>query len=81
MRLAVLALLVACHHAPKPVPPPQVVVAPRPVCNLPALPGPIAPVVGWPTPETVLVSKSDFVLMLQYVQGLRDWIEAAAGCL
>jgi hypothetical protein len=76
-----LAYMSACHHAPRPVPPPQVVVAKRPMCNLPAIPTPVNPPVGWPTPETILISKSDFVEMIQYVDGLRAWIEAAAVCL
>jgi hypothetical protein len=48
---------------------------------LPELPGPISPVIGWPTPDTVLVSKSDLVEMLAFVQGLKDWIEVANSCL
>jgi hypothetical protein len=53
-----------------------------PTCDLPPLPDPIEPtVVGFPTPETVMVSKSDMVSIISYVTGLHDWIRAAAGCL
>lgn len=76
-----LACMSACHHAPAPKPPPQIVVAKRPVCNLPELPGAIGPVIGWANPDQIVVSKSDMVGILQYVQALRDWIEAARPCL
>jgi hypothetical protein len=48
---------------------------------LPELPGAIKPVIGWPTPDTVLVSKSDMIEILAFVQGLKDWIEVANSCL
>jgi hypothetical protein len=48
---------------------------------LPELPGPIKPVIGWPTPDTVMVSKSDMVEILEYVAAMRDWIQVASACL
>ena len=37
--------------------------------------------VGFPTPDTVMVSKSDMALIIVYVTGLHDWIRAAHACL
>lgn len=54
---------------------------PRPECHLPELPLGIVPNVGYPTPESIMVSRTDFALMLEYVAALRDWIEAASECL
>jgi hypothetical protein len=79
--LLVLAL-VACHHAPAPKPPPQVVVAKRPVCNLPELPGAFVPATHWSDDKsTVTLTREDWVSVIQYTGGLRDWIEAARPCL
>jgi hypothetical protein len=82
VKLLFLALLACSHPRPAPIEPPHVVIAPRPTCNLPELPAPIEPkVVGFPTPDEVVVSKSDMVAILDYVQAMHDWIGAAAGCL
>jgi hypothetical protein len=58
-----------------------VTISKNPDCVLPELPGAIKPVIGWPTPDTVLVSKSDMIEILAFVQGLKDWIEVANSCL
>jgi hypothetical protein len=52
-----------------------------PKCDLPTLPTTEPVAVGFPTPDRVLISKSDFGAMLAYVAGLRDWIVAANDCL
>lgn len=80
--VAILWCAACSKPCPKvPTPPPQVTVIRPPSCTLPDLPGPIAPVIGWPEPDRVMVSKTDFILIIDYVQGMRDWIEVAAGCL
>jgi hypothetical protein len=50
---------------------------------LPLLPGPLPPSVGNPSPDThsIYVSQSDWALLVAHDQAMRDWIEAAAGCL
>jgi hypothetical protein len=48
---------------------------------LPPLPGDLAPIVGFPTPETIFVSKTDLASMIVHVTALNDWIRAAAVCL
>ena len=79
-----LCLLLSCRR-PGPVaptPPEQPYSIHSPTCDLPALPDSIEPkVVGWPTPEQVVVSKSDMIGIITYVTGLHDWIRAAAACL
>ena len=44
---------------------------------------PIKPMVGFPSEDSsvIYISKSDMATVITYVQGLRDWIEAASGCL
>lgn len=79
-----LCLFLSCRRpspvAPTPDPIPSLI--PSPECHLPPLPDPIEPkVVGFPTPETVMVSKSDMVEIISYVTGLHDWIRAAAACI
>lgn len=65
-----------------PIQPPTVSLIPSPTCDLPALPEPIEPqIVGLPTAETVMVSRSDMGAIVGYVTGLHDWIRAAAACL
>jgi hypothetical protein len=82
MRLLLVFLLACSHAAPKPVEPPHVAYVSPPSCNLPELPEPIAPtIVGWPTPDEIVVSKSDMVAVLSYVQALHDWVFAAAACI
>jgi hypothetical protein len=53
----------------------------RSPCALPDLPGPITPVVGWATPDQIMMSKADAIEIVNYVRALRDWIEVAAVCL
>lgn len=81
--LSLLVLLMACRQpapvAPKPDPMPSLIHGPR--CNLPSLPGSPTITVGFPTPESVMVSKSDYAGMLLFVEGLRDWIFAASACI
>ena len=55
---------------------------PSPECNLPPLPDPIEPkIVGFPTPETIVVTKTDMIAIVRYVSSLHDWVHAAAGCI
>jgi len=83
VNIAVLLSLSACSRAAqKPIEPPRVEIVPPPTCDLPPLPDPIEPkVVGFPTPETVMVSREDMVSIISYVTGLHDWVHAAAGCI
>ena len=79
---SVLFLASCGHKCPPPVqPPPTIQLSKSPDCRLPELPGPIKPVIGWPTPDTVMVSKSDMVEILEYVAAMRDWIQVASACL
>jgi hypothetical protein len=80
-----LHLCLSCR-SPKPAAPtiqdPTVSLIPSPTCDLPALPDAIEPkIVGFPTPDQVVVSKSDMALIINYVTGLHDWIHAAHACL
>ena len=81
--LSCLVLLAACRKpcpvAPKPEP--IVSLIHSPTCNLPSLPDSPTVTVGFPTPESVMVSKTDYAQMLVFVAGLRDWIAAASACL
>lgn len=36
---------------------------------------------GFPTPTDILITKTDFAMLLEYVEGMRMWIEAAAACM
>jgi hypothetical protein len=45
------------------------------------LPHAIGVAVGFPDEHGIYLSKSDWAQMAQFVQGLRDWIEAAQPCL
>ena len=77
-----LALSASCRKCPRQTtPPPTISLTPLPECRLPDLPLPIRPAIGFPTPEEILITKTDFALIVAYVTGLRDWIDAAAGCL
>jgi len=79
--LALIALIACGSSKPKPVPPvPETIAAPPLECALPELPGPIAPTIGWPTPDQVMISKTDFLLMIDFVSALRDWVFAAQAC-
>ena len=83
-----IALLVStacrsCPQCPKPAPPaPVTVIAPRPHCILPILPEPI-PGLGVPDPQRdgYFVPRQSWALLGGYVQGVREWIAAAAECL
>lgn len=80
--LSLLVLLSACHKCPAPKTPETVysTLSP-PTCNLPSLPDAPTVTVGFPTPDAVMVSKTDYAQMLAFVDGLADWIVAAEGCL
>lgn len=52
-----------------------------PDCNLPPLPGKIAPAVGFPESGGIAISKTDFALMAEYIMLMRGWIDAASACL
>lgn len=80
--LSLLVLLGACHKCPVPKTPETVysTLSP-PTCNLPSLPDAPTVTIGFPTPDDVMVSKTDYALMLTFVAGLQDWILAAEGCL
>lgn len=80
--LLLCSLLLGCR-APCPVPKTVQThsLIPRSECSLPALPSDLSPAVGFPTPETILVSRTDFALMIAHVNQLNRWIEAAAACL
>lgn len=83
-RLLSLALLLSCRHSQPvaPIQPPTVSLIHSPTCDLPALPDPIEPqIVGFPTPDEILVSKSDMASIIIYVTALHDWIRAANACL
>lgn len=45
------------------------------------MPAPLPPAVGFPTPEGVFVSKSDWAKLIERDVGLRQVIEALASCL
>lgn len=53
----------------------------QPTCNLPDLPSAVRPKLSFPDANTVALSKAEFAAMIVFVQGLRDWISAASGCL
>jgi hypothetical protein len=36
--------------------------------------------VGFPTPNDIMVSRTDYALMIEFIIGLTDWIRAAEGC-
>ena len=52
-----------------------------PTCNLPSLPDTVLVNVGFPTPDDILVSRTDYAMLLAFVDELRDWIAAASACL
>jgi hypothetical protein len=81
--LLLSCLAMACGHksAPTTTPAPTPYLIPTPECDLPAFPEPAPVAVGFPDPENILLTRTDFSGLLQYVQGLRDWIEAAGACL
>lgn len=54
---------------------------PSPTCHLRELPRGVLPNVGFPTPDTVMVSKTDYAEMIAFVEALRDWAEDARDCL
>lgn len=74
--------LSGCGSCPKPVTPaPVVVLGKLPECALPELPGSIKPMVGYPDPDGIYLSRSDFASIATYVMAMRDWIIAAQPCL
>jgi hypothetical protein len=74
--------LSACHKCPPPViPAPVVEVAKPPECDLPDLPGPIHPAIGYPDPNGIYLTRTDFADLASYVMALRDWVLAAQPCL
>ena len=81
--VSLLVLLMACHKpcpvAPRPEPIVSLTLGPK--CNLPSLPDGPTITIGYPTPESVMVSKTDYAQMLVFVEGLRDWIYAASACM
>jgi hypothetical protein len=53
-----------------------------PTCNLRALPSGVSLTnVGFPTPDTIVVSRTDFAEMIAFVTELRDWALDARACL
>ena len=54
---------------------------PAPICDLPPFPDPAPVAVGFPDPDSIMMTKTDFQALLMYVEGLRFWIEAAGACL
>ena len=52
-----------------------------PECRLPELPGPLPAAIGFPTPEGVFVSKSDWAELIARDIGIRHWMSAAAACI
>jgi hypothetical protein len=61
-------------------PAPIVTVAPRAVCNLPALPQPFD-LVGMATPDGIVITKSDMAPLVGYLVAVRAWINAAQICI
>jgi hypothetical protein len=77
-----LSGLSGCGSCPKPVTPaPVVVLGKLPECHLPTLPGSFKPFPDYPDPDGVFLSRADFVSIVTYVMGMRDWIKAAQPCL
>jgi hypothetical protein len=81
--LPLLVLSLSCRHSQPvaPIQPPTVSLIRSPKCNLPSLPPDVHPTVGFPTPETVMVSKTDYAEMLAFATAAGDWIRAANACL
>ncbi len=69
----------ACHETK----PPVTIVAPRIVCRLPPLPGPLGNAIGFPAPdgESIYVSKADWAALGGYLVGLGSWVSAVRDCL
>jgi hypothetical protein len=63
------------------VAPPTIQISKNPDCNLPELPLPLHPVVGFPDSEHIFITKTDLAEITAYLVALRQWIEAARGCL
>lgn len=61
-------------------PAPITVVAPRTPCLLPALPAPFE-LVGMPTPQGIVITKSDMAPLAGYLVAVRGWIAAAQICI
>ena len=78
-----LLLLGSCRHQcpVQTIPPPVVSLTRSPTCHLRDLPAGVLPNVGFPTPDTILVSKTDYAAMIAFVQSLRDWAVDAKGCI
>ncbi len=80
-----LLLLPSCHHQKSAEPTataPTVSYVQPPSCSLPDLPDPIQPqIVGYPTPEQILITKTDMIAIVDYVNALHDWVRAAHDCL
>jgi hypothetical protein len=85
LRVAFALLTIGCRQTCPPcrtpiVPPPQITVVRPPSCQLPDLPGPIAPSIA-PSPGGIEMSRADFADMAVHILGMRDWIAAASACL
>jgi hypothetical protein len=66
---------------PRAVSPPVVAVSASPLpCNLPPLPMPIQ-LVGMPSEQGLLVTKTDMQGLVVYLVGIRSWIDAAQLCI
>lgn len=52
-----------------------------PSCHLRDLPEAVPVAVGFPTPDSVLISKTDYAAMIAFVQALRDWALDAKACM
>lgn len=65
----------------KPLAPlPVAIAAPKLPCELPELPLPVQ-LVGMASPDGIVLTKSDAIALLAYLEGERAWIDAARVCL
>lgn len=61
----------------------ETIYSPQPsvTCDLPDLPYGVLPNVGFPTPTDIMVSRTDYGEMINFIDALRDWVAAASACL
>src|SRR5690606_16597809 len=75
-----LVASMACR-CPKPKTVVSYVPVKMPSCHLRELPAAVPVAVGFPTPDSVLISKTDYAEMIAFVSALRDWALDAKACL
>lgn len=55
--------------------------APAISCDLPDIPEGVLPNVGFPDPDSIKVSRTDYAAMIDFVEKLRAWAQAADACM